>query len=424
MTRWWFAMASVPWLALMFVPAPRETTVLIAGDFNGYLTPCGCVKPMQGGIKRLGALIEAERAAAQSSVFFAIGPLAGPPSRQAELKFETATEALGTMKVDAIGLSRGDARLGVGSILSGQRLSGERLVASGLGAENGLSLPRSRVAGPFWVVAASAQNDQLGQSLEEPTAPWIQALRGREQRPVVLLWDGDEASARQAAQAHSAIRLVVFRSSSAAQTQPIRVGNAWIVSPGEKGKSALRLRWDGSQFVQLAALKLNPEVGEDASVQRVFAQYLRRVDRENLLEQLPRRQSDPYAGSKTCGSCHSKDYDIWKETLHAAALKTLEDDGHDRDPDCVSCHVVGLEDVRGFQSRDLTPDLADVGCESCHGPGKNHSLRPMEVKMPKIGVESCMKCHVPDHSPNFDYASYWKRIAHGGEKPVENPGKK
>ena len=32
--------------------------------------------------------------------------------------------------------------------------------------------------------------------------------------------------------------------------------------------------------------------------------------------------------------------------------------------------------------------------------------------MPKVGKESCMTCHVPDHSPTFDYESYWEKIKH------------
>jgi len=97
-------------------------------------------------------------------------------------------------------------------------------------------------------------------------------------------------------------------------------------------------------------------------------------------------------------------------------LATLEAEMQDRDPECISCHVVGVDKIEGFRDRKSTSDLADVGCESCHGPGQAHSLAPMQNAMPKIDEKSCNSCHVPAHSPGFDYSTYWPPIAHGGEK--------
>ncbi|MBC8065424.1 MAG: cytochrome c family protein, partial [Chlorobia bacterium] len=113
-----------------------------------------------------------------------------------------------------------------------------------------------------------------------------------------------------------------------------------------------------------------------------------------------------------CGKCHTESEKVWKKSKHAVALKTLEREGHDRDPDCVECHVVGLASIYGFTSRKATPGLTDVGCESCHGPGAKHSLTPKEVPMGKVGQESCMPCHKSENSPHFDFAKYWAKIAH------------
>lgn len=415
--RWAFAF--VPWLALAFVPRPpAPTSVLIVSDLRGYLSPCGCVKPMQGGIRRLAGAVEAVRAS-ERALLFVNGDLSGPLGRQSELKLETLAESFRAMRVSGIGLAATDAQKGAGVVAAMQTLSGGKLLASNLSESNALGLLRGREVGPFWVISLSRRAEVAATALDQPLGQWQNALMEARGKPVIVLFDGPLDAASVLANAHPQIRLIAYSGSSQASQEPTRAGNAWLVTGGDQGKSLLRLRWVNGGFQDLEAISLGPEAPETENVQRLYQSYLRRVDEENLLEQMPRAEGDPYAGTQLCGSCHSKDYTIWKETQHAAALKTLEDDGHDRDPDCVSCHVVGLDKIPGFRDRKTTPDLADVGCESCHGPGKAHSLRPMEIKMPKIGRESCMSCHVPAHSPGFEYDTYWKRIAHGQEKPTE-----
>jgi hypothetical protein len=140
------------------------------------------------------------------------------------------------------------------------------------------------------------------------------------------------------------------------------------------------------------------------------------VDAEALLLQMPRRPTlngDTFAGSRACRPCHSDDYRIWERSKHAKAMQTLVDEKHDKDPECVVCHVVGLEFESGFVSMEKTPHLKDVGCESCHGPARKHVQDPLNNKLGKAGEGSCMQCHVPAHSPNFDFPRYWKQIEHG-----------
>jgi hypothetical protein len=102
---------------------------------------------------------------------------------------------------------------------------------------------------------------------------------------------------------------------------------------------------------------------------------------------------------------------VWKTSDHAHALKTLVAEAHDRDPDCVGCHVVGLDRVGGFVGAEKTPHLAHVGCESCHGPAARHVREP-QTPMPKVGAAGCSSCHDPRNSPRFSFASYWPRIQH------------
>jgi hypothetical protein len=228
----------------------------------------------------------------------------------------------------------------------------------------------------------------------------------------ILMLEGTESQAAELATRFPKLRLIQYQSTGEPDLQPRQVGNTWLVSPGEKGKSLIRLSFRGGKFSNYSVIKLGPDFEDDPHVARLYSTYQQRVDEEGLLERLPRYRTEAYAGVKTCGSCHSEALATWKDTGHGKALKTLEDDGHARDPDCVGCHVTGLDSAQGFRSRHETPDLADVGCESCHGPGLAHAIDPFKVKMPKVGAQSCVPCHTSETSPGFSFEEYWPRIAH------------
>ena len=165
--------------------------------------------------------------------------------------------------------------------------------------------------------------------------------------------------------------------------------------------------------------RLTEDFQDDPDTTQIKLGYLSRVEAENLLAMVPRRPSpngSAFAGSRACMPCHAQDYRIWQKTAHAKAMQTLVDEKHDKDPECVVCHVVGLDIEGGFQSMEKTPTLKDVGCESCHGPARKHAEDPENNRLGKAGKESCMTCHVPAHSPGFDFDAYWKKIEHGFSK--------
>ncbi len=57
------------------------------------------------------------------------------------------------------------------------------------------------------------------------------------------------------------------------------------------------------------------------------------------------------------------------------------------------------------------PSLENVGCESCHGPASRHEQDP-KIAMGKVGMQACLQCHIPQQSPNFDFAKYGIKIKH------------
>jgi hypothetical protein len=91
-----------------------------------------------------------------------------------------------------------------------------------------------------------------------------------------------------------------------------------------------------------------------------------------------------YVGSNNCRKCHIREYRSWAETTMAKSFEVLKpgeraaektaaglDPAKDytTDVECVRCHSTGYGKPGGFVDIKSTPNLAGIGCESCHGPG-------------------------------------------------------
>jgi len=116
-------------------------------------------------------------------------------------------------------------------------------------------------------------------------------------------------------------------------------------------------------------------------------------------------------GAETCKPCHERAHAAWAGSRHAASFRDLEKDGRVHDPDCVSCHVTGFPAESGYAGQGAREPLANVGCESCHGPGGEHAANPAK-KPPGDAKAACATCHTPEHSPKYDPERYAAAIRH------------
>lgn len=414
---WGAAALSVGAASLSWNGTQGGASVILLPDFRGEMTPCGCIKPMSGGLLRLGTAV-ARLMRKGTNVVLSNGNWIADVGRQDELKAETIAEALKAVGVDAVNLSASEAKLGIAEVAAIQRLLGDdRLITGSLQPGSNASFPPFVEKKPFLVGGVSADPGRLGQLLDTPSVSVTQAVQAlvsqaRDTDLVpILLFNGAKEEAVALAKANPGLRLIGFTSESEPDPRPTVIGKTWIVSAGSRGKQVLRATLEGREFSKLEIIDLGPSVSESPDVRVVLDRYLSRVTSENLLDKIPRASGGAYAGTATCGSCHAKALKIWSQTAHSHALKTLESDGHGRDPDCVKCHVVGLEFKGGFVSRQQTPALANVGCEACHGPGRAHSQNPT-IALPEVDAKTCMRCHNLNHDPGFEFQAYWKRIRH------------
>jgi len=119
----------------------------------------------------------------------------------------------------------------------------------------------------------------------------------------------------------------------------------------------------------------------------------------------------PYVGAETCAGCHEKENQVWSGSRHSHAMATLEKKNQQFDNECIRCHVVGYE-KGGFQSLYTTPQLANVQCEECHGPGRQHASNPGKGYGFVATPVGCMRCHKEPNDPDFNFAVYWPKIKH------------
>jgi len=105
-----------------------------------------------------------------------------------------------------------------------------------------------------------------------------------------------------------------------------------------------------------------------------------------------------YVGASTCTACHPDNHTSWMATIHSTAFQTLIDDGAGDNVLCYPCHSAGYGKASGFVDLDMTPQLANVQCENCHGPGSNHVVDPGGEPL-AIHFESapCGDCHQSCH---------------------------
>ncbi len=123
-----------------------------------------------------------------------------------------------------------------------------------------------------------------------------------------------------------------------------------------------------------------------------------------------------FMGVTACIECHTELVDGWNTTPHARAFEDLKTQGSESqsNPGCFKCHVVGYEQDGGYIDMDLTPELINVPCESCHGQGRAHieSDGDPELIISTPEEKSCRVCHTEGQDKNFDYKTK-SRLVHG-----------
>ncbi len=133
----------------------------------------------------------------------------------------------------------------------------------------------------------------------------------------------------------------------------------------------------------------------------------RRIEKARTETQTPQ-----YIGNGNCAGCHSGRFARWAAGPHAHAYRELLSREEHLNPECLACHTTAFARIGGWA--DLTPGhiskFRGVQCEACHGALEGHPDR-VGVGDKEVTEVTCLECHDEANSPDFDYASYRKRLA-------------
>jgi 2',3'-cyclic-nucleotide 2'-phosphodiesterase (5'-nucleotidase family) len=208
--------------------------------------------------------------------------------------------------------------------------------------------------------------------------------------------------------------------------EPIMVGvvPTYLATAQGQNMGNLKLSFDADMYLADTNNKMH-FLGADVPDDTVVAAMLDQFDEENrkqqkilfAKEQLKESNAsggaaDVYLGLGSCSNCHVDAFEVYAQTKHARAYRTLSAQFVHRDDNCVGCHVTGYGETGGFggiRRLGAPVDLIDVQCEACHGPGVEHNRNG---SYRSVAVESCLRCHTKDHDPDFNYEDSWEKIAH------------
>ncbi len=437
--------------------SPEQTLmVLYTGNTQAHLEPCGCFVGQSGGLPRrataisqiaakgfspltidLGSVLPSEVPKMAQSAFEEIAASTDRVSALDSLRAGTTLTAMGVMGYQAMVPGSTEANVGVDFVKEAlgdqsfpllaanleaselrfqpylmKTMGGKKIALVGLSALENLPLPSWNVEAPF-----SALDRVLPEIRDESDF-------------VIVLSNLAPETNRDIAAKYPHISAILSHESGETE----QVGDVLLAYSEAKGKTlgVLTLWVEGdAQRASAEQIALTEAVPDDPEVRAMLDDFYEQVATDPRLQ----KQGDPlfsgeplegdagngYVGSEACKTCHLEESDQWMHSSHAAAFNTLLAVGRQFYPECVSCHVTGFGYETGY--RINTPErnhLAEVGCETCHGPGKQHVNTPLAENIRgEVPERICASCHNAEHSPGFEQlvAQLMPEVDHSRKQP-------
>jgi hypothetical protein len=454
-------------------PTPAMA-LIISGEQNGYLEPCGCTQGQLGGLKRRYDLVERLRAQKWPLTLLDLGSLVKDPAasrggfEEAKIKYGIALKALGLMKYDAVALSANDLKVGALEVMGQFMNLGEKpkLVAANVAAApdfQAVIRPSLRTAtGPVKVGITAVVDPESLNRLADPdkevalptvkapedALPGVLADLEKDTEIQVLLVQGPPEMARPLAEKFPGFEIVVGTSDHDPAQEPEMVNNGktMLITIGQKGKytGVVGLFPDADQKLRYQRVTLNDRYNGPATpirdlIEKEFqdmlqgAKVVETFTQHNYINAAP---GSTFVGAETCKTCHPNTFAKWASTRHAQAFEDIVHDpkgersDHQFDAECISCHTTGFEYTSGWRSAEMTPSLKGNQCENCHGPASKHVEEPDNKDYLKYLARNaaemeknqfCIRCHDEDNSPKFDFTTYWGKIVHKKLDQYDDP---
>ena len=431
---------------------PPQTTlvVLYTGGTQGHLEPCGCFIGQSGGLPRRATAVSSIRAQGFSPLLVDLGgilptqeskmkervlSMTTPPNDAVaepllvdavhpldELRTQKVLESMRLLKYETFVPSEADMDFGEAFITDTLAHQEFPLLTANIEELEGNVKPvLMKTVGDKRVAVLGLSS--LEMPLQDTLFAVLDRLLPETQKQadfIVILSNLSPETNRTIAENYQNVSAIL--SHETGETE--KVGNVLLTYSGANGETLGALLLNTAETLSISAqqIALTEEVKDDTQIRELLQDFYKEVaDNPHLQvggerlfsdEALEQDALSGYVGSQACATCHRKEFDQWSHTSHATAFNTLLTVGKQFYSECVSCHVTGFRYETGYQiGNEEKEHLAEVGCETCHGPGKQHITTPLITNIRgEVKNQVCLECHTPSHSPGFDEILEYVRL--------------
>jgi hypothetical protein len=397
----------------IFVGWPKpEFALVISGELDGYLEPCGCagLENQMGGLKRRETLLQDLKAKGWPLVSLDMGGLVKRRGLQTEIKYRYAVKSLADLGYACIGLGAAELALdnidAVADALINLDPASNPVISANVGVYGLQESVDLGLTKRFRVIEAGGKRIGVTSVLG---AKYQEALKNREELGIisaaeglaqvaplldaekcdvqVLMVHGDPQEAEALALKFPQFQIVATTGGAEEPPQAPKAipgSKSLLVEAGHKGMYVAVLGFfnDPQQPVRYQRVPLDARFAEGAAMKKKLTEYQKELETVSL-EFLVKKVAHPdgeFAGSAACADCHTAAWEVFEKTPHAHATDTLVklDPPRHFDPECLSCHVTGWNPqeyfpyATGYAGLTETPEMLQNGCENCHGPAADH----------------------------------------------------
>jgi 2',3'-cyclic-nucleotide 2'-phosphodiesterase (5'-nucleotidase family) len=319
--------------------------LVVSGDTNGWIVPCGCASNQSGGLLRRGSYVRRLREKYDVVLADAGGAPSGTQRYDRE-RFEAILQGETEMGVVAHNIGAGEARLGAEYLRDvAGRLKAPLVSANVRDAEGKEIAPAVRVveAGGKRIAVIGVVSEKFaaeGLNILPPQRAVLDAMaqQGAGCKAVVVLAYAPESELAELARSLPEVDMIVGGPTGQA-VLPQRMGRVLLASATNKGKfmAQLPLPSPGEQTAGNGEIvELNERFEDDPQQRANLSRFYQRLAELDLpprdtsfVSHQPASFPAGYriAGDGACRQCHRVDAEHWEKTGHSHAWKTLADRG-------------------------------------------------------------------------------------------------
>lgn len=441
----------VVFLPVKLSGSPLKIVFVFTGEEFGNLVPCGCFHGQIGGIPRRHTCIDSIVEANENNIVIpvSLGDLINGSGRQEEIKMEILFRAMEEMGYILHNIGEKDIEIGPQVISYLSQTKKTAFLASNIGFNTPFPIEinqyllkeyidsgsRFRIA--FLGILSPSLLDKGSSgyvTIDNPRQvlePLIMELQDKANF-IVLLSHAPREESEEIANYFPEIDLIITghnHDADESENLITYVNDTPIVSAGKDGKYVGIARYlvkNGiAEKKSIEIVPLDDTFKDSQKMLYLLKEYQQILRDEDLLRKTPQLTIPnelSYVGSVACKTCHKAIYAHWSKTRHNSSYHTLLSSGYQYDPECIKCHTTGYGYVTGFSNYEENRNLIHVGCESCHGAGSGHIKNITDKSYGFVKRGTCEICHDSQHSPGFQFDTFWKKIRHPEETPINTGG--